>query len=205
MEGLLVVLALVVLSILQNVSRAGRDADGQEDASDPEPGAASPGRVRQVDPGDVAADAERLRREAYAAIREMLGGGGGTGEEPARPAGNAPVGVPGDAPMPHAPPVPVEARAPREPRAPRKARAPHVSRVSRESRAPRKDRVPREKRVPQEVRGRRARREAVPPPPRRAPSGLARLEQLPPLRRAILHAELLGPPVALREDGPPAR
>ena len=122
--------------------------------------------------------AEQTRREAYDAIRELLG------VKTDRPAPQVPArtdrtgeGVP--APRPSAEPTRIRDRAP--------ALRPRI-------RGTVQRRTETTELAPRQTEARRGSSEE-------APAGLGRLDSLPPIARGILYAELLGKPVAFREPG----
>lgn len=117
---------------------------------------------------------DEQRREAYEAIAEMLEGRWEEAEVPAE----APAEV-------HTEPTPIEPAAP--------ARRP----VHRASQIRRPSLLTKGGTLQTARRPVAALRE---PPVRTTDTGLARIERLAPLQRAIVWSELLGPPVGLRDD-----
>lgn len=206
MEQVFVVLAVIVYMLFQGAARAGRRSgaggeppprapeDEQADAQERALETLRRWEARQRAAADPK-PGERGRREAHAAIAGMLGR-----RVPVPP-------VPEDETVRSLETLVSAEETPRRLRAPAKGRV--VPGERRRAPAPRPERVPavrrRARREGEEAPGGAAsRRSGVPPAGSgrerrgRGGGGLDRLDALPPLARAVVLSEVLGPPPSLR-------
>ena len=201
MDGFVLILAIVVFSVFRNVMAEAKKKQGRkslpdvldtitehDDAQDRALEALRQWEARQQQPAagseprpfEVARSqsAEQTRREAYDAIRELLGG------KTERPAPQVPARTERTADS-----VPAE-RPSAEPTRIRDRVSTYRPRI----RGTVQRRTETTQPTPRQTESGTKSSEA-------APAGLDRLDSLPPIARGILYGELLGKPVAFREPG----